>query len=191
MNFQELTEWLNTTIPGIIILGTIGSLLAGAVLWLLSRFTPLFTAVGRGIRHLHRRLLFLTRRFSHRRRVLDDAFLKDTIRHRNSVGLMLFLCVRLLRCLCAIGFVFWAVSYIRVRWTTIHLASEVMTLRPTPLSGVLFCIVGIEFAAILLLFDFGTLATAYLALVTRPIDRLKRQHSVEIAWTPPPDNHDA
>ena len=39
---MSIDDWLKTTIPGIVILGAVGSILAAAILWLLGRYLPAF-----------------------------------------------------------------------------------------------------------------------------------------------------
>ena len=41
MDFANLEEWLKTTIPGIIVLGALGSIAAAAFSWLVNRYVPI------------------------------------------------------------------------------------------------------------------------------------------------------
>src|SRR6266496_5527832 len=108
MDLQNVTNWLKTTVPGIIILGSVGSLLAVLVLWLLSRFTPVFVAAGRGVRKAHEKMMFFANKITHRRLLLDRVFLEDSIEKGNFLGLLFFLGFRLLRVLAVASFICWA-----------------------------------------------------------------------------------
>ncbi|EJV9415949.1 hypothetical protein N7891_004191 [Vibrio vulnificus] len=47
MDYIQISEWLKNTIPGIIILGAIGSIAAGVVIWLLSKLAKVLMSLNR------------------------------------------------------------------------------------------------------------------------------------------------
>lgn len=47
MDYIQISEWLRNTIPGIIILGAIGSIAAGVIIWLLSKLAKIIISVNR------------------------------------------------------------------------------------------------------------------------------------------------
>ena len=50
MDITVITEWLKNTIPGIILLGAIGSIVAASIIWLTNRFLlPLINKSFRGV----------------------------------------------------------------------------------------------------------------------------------------------
>lgn len=164
MGIEALAEWLKTSIPGIILLGALGSILAVLLV-------KLIFPTARVLRELARLIDHISARIAHRQVFLTSRFLEQCSRTRNPVSVLLLVTFRFLRCfLCGFG-VFYCTKV------------AVWAYAQSPHSGWLFpSVIGAQLLFLAAFLDLMTLIMAYVYFVVVPMSKLKEKHKDDLSF---------
>ncbi|MBU4199349.1 MAG: hypothetical protein L6455_04835 [Kiritimatiellae bacterium] len=183
------TAWLKDSVLGIVILGSLGSLLAVLAVKIAPSLARSFVRIGS--------ILFrLSGRVSQRRFFLDRAFIKEALESNNLLGLLLFVGFRFCRCILVTIAMWNACARMPAVWQRLGVSpKQLLAFDVNFDSGIaailfLLIILLIELLLLVAVLDLRSCAAVYVMVVTRHLKRLKERHKDELAWLPPNSRSD-
>lgn len=164
MNLEAFAIWFKTSIPGIILLGALGSMLAII-------FIKLLFPTARVIRALVQFVNHITDRFAHRQVFLNYLFLEECKDNGNLVSVLLLVALRFSRgVLCALGGFYCT-------------KGAIWAYAQTPHSHWLLpLVIATELLFFIVVLDLITVVMAYGYFVIVPMNRLKEKHKSDISF---------